>query len=98
MERKLYGIKDDKVGAFSGKLFEARNDQEAARMLHAAVNDNQVQLSVYPEDFSLWYIASYDDASGIMMDQGKSSPRFVVGAIALKNIAEKEPKNAKEVQ
>jgi len=89
MDKMLYGIKDDKVHAFTGKLFEARNDQEASRMLHAAVNDDKIQLSMYPEDFSLWRIGTYDDETGILK-QGKDEPRHVCGAISLKNIQKKE--------
>lgn len=64
--QKLYSIKDVK-GAFS-EPFVAINDSIAARNVRTLVNGQKgSQYALYPEDFELWYIADYDEFTGIVV-------------------------------
>lgn len=86
----LYSVKDNKVGIYQ-RPFVSVNDAEASRELHRAVQDNTLQLSMYAEDFDLYYIGKIDDNSG-KITQKETEPRFVVGAISFKKIVETEGK------
>lgn len=81
----LYSIKDNKVGTFS-KPFSAINNAEATRMLHTACNDPQVQLSMYPEDFDLYNVGTFQENIGTLKMASESGPEFVVSAISLKKL------------
>lgn len=84
----LYSIKDNKVGVFA-KPFMCVNNAEATRMLHAACNDDKVQLSMYPEDFDLYHIGSMNEQTGHLNSPSENGPVFVVSAISLKKIEAK---------
>lgn len=91
----LYAIKDDKVGAFAN-LFPAKCDADAVRSLQTAMRDPQIQLSMYPEDFSLWKIGTFNQENGRFI-QDDSQPVFVVAAVSFAKIQaqEKEVGNGK---
>lgn len=82
---RLYSIKDNKVGVFQ-KPFTAINNAEATRMLHTACNDDKLQLSVYPEDFDLYFIGTMNDQTGVLQAASGNGPEFVVSAVSLKKL------------
>jgi len=87
---EMYSIKDNKVGTFN-KPFSAVNKQDATRMLHTACNDPQVQLSMYPEDFDLYHVATFNEQTGhitgpVDNNNRYDGPLFIVSAISLKKI------------
>jgi len=82
---KMYSVKDEKVNTF-GVPFCQPNDVQASRMLSRAVNDKDLQLSMYPEDFSLYQIAIFDDEDGKVT---ANQPKLICSAISLKKLAEK---------
>ena len=62
---KLYSIKDTK-GAF-GAPFLAQNDALAVRSVKTYINGQKGSPeALYPEDFELWCIGSFDDYTGIL--------------------------------
>jgi len=84
---KLYAIKDNKVGIYHHPRVYV-NQMEATRMLHTAVNDPQIQLSMYPEDFDLYEIGEMDEKTG-KIDQKDDQPKHVVSAVSLKKLEAK---------
>nr|WAE43486.1 MAG: nonstructural protein [Microviridae sp.] len=61
----FYSVKDVKTGTFCNP-FIVQNDVSAVRMFSYSVNDHTVQssLSLYPHDFELYKVGSFDDNSG----------------------------------
>jgi len=80
----LYAIKDNKVGIFHHPRVYV-NNMEASRMLHTAVNDPQIQLSLYPEDFDLYEIGEMDEKTG-KLSQSEECPKHIVSAVSLKKL------------
>lgn len=73
---KLYAIKDCKVGSFLSVLTFA-NDAEAKRYLDYLVNSSTELIHLYPEDFQLFSLGSYDNVSGVIT----SDVSFLVNAV-----------------
>jgi len=87
MFNNLYSILDKKAGVY-GKPFESTNDNTAARMLHSAANDPQIQISMYPEDFDLFHLGAYDADTGRLITL--DVPKFICGAASFKKIQQGE--------
>lgn len=60
---KFYTIYDSKAG-FYRPPFHARSKGEAIRMFQQAANDITTQIGLYPEDFCLFEIGTFDDITG----------------------------------
>lgn len=61
---RLYAIKDDIVG-FTGAIMTAYNDEQVIRMMDATVNaDDGNQMTMWPKDFSAWYVGDLDKVDG----------------------------------
>lgn len=76
----LYSILDVKSNTFNS-LFEARSDEEAIRiMLSTVLNGNDVLLSQYPEDFSLYQVAEFNIDNGMII-QHQGQPNQVCNGI-----------------
>ena len=66
MELSIYTIWDSKVQAFMRPMFLQSNGQ-ALRIFSDMVNnrgEETNEFSKHPEDYSLFYIGSYNDSSG----------------------------------
>lgn len=59
---KIYTIKDKKAEAYL-QPFTTSTDGLAIRMVQASM-EQENNLSKYPEDFSLWQIAEFDENTG----------------------------------
>lgn len=85
MARLLYfSIHDDKAKVFRPP-FQAENLTEAVRSVTSAVNNAQKPtfLSEYPDDFSLYSVGEFDEATGqFVADQGQNYP-FRVTPVSL---------------
>nr|WAE43476.1 MAG: nonstructural protein [Microviridae sp.] len=79
----LYCIKDNKVACF-GKPFSEQNHIQAQRALHVAVNDKTIQIGMFPEDFDLYLVGTFNDQDGKITIT--PTPEFVVSAISLKKM------------
>lgn len=59
----LYTILDIKAGFFKPP-FTARSDGEATRAVADAMRDPATSLAQYPEDFALYELGRFNDATG----------------------------------
>lgn len=60
---KTYAVFDKKVGTFQ-MPFNASHAQVALRIFEQGLNSKETLLNQYPEDFSLWQIAEFNDETG----------------------------------
>lgn len=84
MISNAYSIRDNKTASYA-KPFFAQNDILATRALHTAVNDPNIQLSMFPEDFDMYHVGEFDDQTGMFET---CQPRFVIAAVSLKKITQ----------
>lgn len=63
MKINIYTIFDS-VSKTYNKPFYQSNDDTACRAFTNAINDSESQLSLNPSDFTLYYLAEFDDESG----------------------------------
>lgn len=57
-----------------------------------AARDDRLQMSLYPEDFDLYSIGSFNAETG-KLTQREDQPKFIVGAIAFKKQREVDNDN-----
>lgn len=60
MKLKMFSVLDGAVGAHLQPFF-ARSEAEAVRMLRQAVNDKNTAFNSNPSDYTLIYVADFDD-------------------------------------
>lgn len=80
MKIRLYSIKDRLLGAYLAP-FSARADVEAVRQLRASMQDPSMaksQLVLAPQDYSLHYIATFDDETGHIGYDTNPAPSLVL--------------------
>jgi len=63
MIKNVYSVYDHKACAFSNP-FVAPNDNVALRSFHQAANDENSEISKYPNDYSLFKLGSFNDETG----------------------------------
>lgn len=78
---------DKKARVFALPFFAAHTDV-AVRMFKEAANTADHQVCKHPEDFSLYYLGTFDDSTGFF--NLTASPTPVVEAIQLKRGAQPE--------
>ncbi len=77
---QIYAVKDSKANAFLTPIF-ATTDGVALRMLAAAVNDEKHEFARFAEDYALWRIGEFCEATGVI--EGKQ-PEMLVHCSQLK--------------
>jgi len=77
----ICGVLDKKARAYSSPFFQAHCDV-AIRAFRTAVNDPSHPIAKHPEDYSMWLLGTFDDATGIITPH--AAPIHVVEALALK--------------
>jgi len=88
---RIYSIYDKKAAVFH-KPFTNQNDVIASREFQMACQDPKVvQLSVFPDDFDLYYLGDFDDNTGEMIQKNK--PAFVVAAASFKKLQQEMNNN-----
>lgn len=60
---RLYSIYDEKAEQFSPPQVY-HNDMLALRAFQGIVNDDNMLIKKYPEDFSLYYVGNISDSDG----------------------------------
>lgn len=60
---RSYSIKDEKSSSFNTPFF-ALSDGVAIRQFMDLCNDAQSLVFKHPEDFSLWFLGTFDEVSG----------------------------------
>lgn len=81
MKLKMYSIRDQKSEIFNVPFYKQTHG-EAERDFRTLVNDQKSQVNIYPEDFDLYYIGTYDDNSGIV--EPLKTPEFIIKAVNVK--------------
>lgn len=71
---QMYTVKDKKADAYL-QPFTTQTKGLAIRMIQGTLEQQDNNLSKYPEDFSLWKIGEFDENSGII--QGLQEPELV---------------------
>lgn len=62
---QIFTVRDSKAEAFMSPFFMQANGQ-AIRAFADSVNGQNEQFSKHPEDYSLWHLGSYDEATGVI--------------------------------
>lgn len=81
-----YTVKDAKAGTYGAPFFAA-NDAIATRSFLQAAADPNTTINAYPEDFSLFKVASFNDESAELKPR---DPEFLTNAIVKQEINETE--------
>lgn len=82
MIHRIYSVRDSKADAF-GQPFFFKQDGEAIRSVETEVNriDERNALNKYCEDFSLWFMGTFDDQDGIFK---ATTPKLIINCDQLK--------------
>lgn len=93
---KMYSIYDRKANCYHLPFF-APDKFTASRNFARMVNDTQVQISMFPEDFDLFEMGEFEGSMEIAGDHTKlfsihEAPQFICGAVGFKNMQQKEVK------
>lgn len=63
MKLETYAIYDAKAESY-GQPFFLQNDGVAIRLFAGYANDKKTMIGQHPEDFSIFWIGTYDDSNG----------------------------------
>jgi len=66
MKIRIYSIYD-KAAQYYNRPFYAHNDAVALRSFRALRLDYESEIHRHPEDFSLFYLGTFDDSSGLFV-------------------------------
>jgi uncharacterized protein len=70
MKTNLYAVYDSKAKIY-GQIFQMLNDDIAKRTLSPAVNNEEHNYGMFPEDFTLHCIGLYTDDNGIIAPENR---------------------------
>lgn len=85
MELKMFSIRDTKGDVFH-RPFYKNTQAEALRDFATGVNDPKSTMFLYPEDFDLYLVGTYDETNGRLTPS--ESPKHISKGIHLKRPAE----------
>lgn len=80
MKHRMYVIKDELTG-FTPNIMMMANDAEATRALKIAVDDEGSMINKSPEDYSIYYMGTYETETGALMTE---QPTKIASARAVK--------------
>lgn len=83
---RVYAIRDQKADCFQG-LHSALSDAEAIRQLAMVLQTDKLQLSLFPEDFSLYMVGEFNLKSGTIIPL--DVPMYVISAVDAKKMLNK---------
>lgn len=81
MIKRIYAVHDSATKVF-GLPFYAIRPEQAVRDFTYAANDPQTEIYRYANDYSLYFLGTFDDETGQIIH---SRPEHVVNAFAVKN-------------
>lgn len=81
MLHRIFSVFDEKAACF-GQAFFAKTVGLAERQFMDAVNDDATEISRHPEDYTLWYLGTYNDEEGTFDADG--GPRLHIAATQVK--------------
>lgn len=88
----IYSIRDNKSGVYNNPFY-CVHLQDAKRQFARAANDDRLNLSMFSEDFDLYYLGVFDDQQGHFNLLDK--PEFVMSAAEAKTLYRKDVTNGK---
>lgn len=91
---KLFTIHDAKVAAYLQPFF-LRSKGEAIRTITDALADPNHNFTKHPEDYYLFFLGEYDDATGILLPL--PTPEPVMSLLDLVNRPELKPELVKDI-
>ncbi len=78
MQLKAYSIRDTKVNTYNVPFF-AKTEEDAVRTLTRLKMDPNSNVSLFPEDFDLYYVGEYSDQTGTI--DASETPIHVIKAV-----------------
>lgn len=87
MIQNVYTIKDAKSNTFANPFYSI-NHNTAIRSFNQAANDPQTTIHQYPEDFSLYYLGTFNDENADF--KAEQTPQFVANPTTVKKVEENE--------
>jgi len=82
-----YSIFDKKVGSYMRPAF-AKSVIEVQRSIEQSVKDKGSSLCLFPADFALYKVGSFDDEEGVFIFQSK--PEFILEVVDYVNPLERK--------
>jgi hypothetical protein len=79
---KMYTIRDATTELFFGRIFLFENDAHAIRVFKDVVTNKDDPMGQHPDDYTLYYVGTYDDSDGIPM--GEDPRRVITGVEAVR--------------
>lgn len=81
--RKLFSILDKKAQIFMTPFFQT-SEIFAQREVMAAMQNSDISLNLFAEDYELFLLGEFDDVTAKM--RMENQPKFIVSATTCKNI------------
>lgn len=94
----IFSIKDEKSGEFNQPFF-APNSVQASRSFAQLLNDNNVQLSLFPDEYSMYMLGEFEADQVNWHESSKNpikvepNPIFIIGGCQAKQMITKEKTN-----
>lgn len=85
--RKMFAAFDSKAGVFMTPFFQARTEL-AVRSFAAALSRPDSEMRLFPEDFTLFELGSFDEESGKFEVHG-APVSVITGAVCASQMKEK---------
>lgn len=82
MQKLMFAVYDQKTKLFGNPFFSIRKEA-AIRDFTYAANDPQTDICRYSNDYSLFFLGSFNDETGELLNM--TSPEHVVAAFTLKS-------------
>lgn len=87
MKKHAYSVKDLKAGYFNPPFY-AHTHGEAERSFKTTVNNPQTSVHMYPSDFDLYHVGSFDDQTGTLIP---ATPEHIINGVAVKDVLKPQP-------
>lgn len=87
MLKLIVAVRDRAVDAF-GQPFFVRHELEAVRSFKDEINRDKSDIGAHADDYDLYVIGTYDDASGVIVGSADGPKMLAVGKslVDVKNI------------
>lgn len=82
----VYAVFDKKVGAYAQPFF-VTHEQVALRSFAAACQDKDLTIGKFPEDYALYQVGVFDDASASLTPDLRFVAEAAAAASTLKEVA-----------
>lgn len=89
MKKRIYSIFDTKIEAYNTP-FTSNTDKEVYRSLYNTVKQGNSTLADYPEDYTVFWIGTFDDTKAEIVSEGKIAIGSVLDIVIAMERQEKE--------